>query len=137
MPLIDITLKPPGTIFFGEVPGPSHDPMARLGAVRQFAKTLPALLTADCPRYGLDHDTPSDGVAIMFHDFTQDDINVPDVWLEFRFSEDRPDLAERHRIRDELYVLVRAGIPGLDVVIDLFWGPTNGKGKVNGTEIAW
>lgn len=106
------------------------------------SEELPGLMVQNTAKLGLDPATS--GVAVMvinenFGDFT---VNASGVWFSVQFSEDAPSLRERKRIRDNFDAILKKWFADRylaldDYTIDLFWGPTNGRGIVNGEEIVW
>lgn len=141
MPLIDITLKP-GYRMKMRTADPNFTVPADVTVKFHFAEALPALLVDHAEELGLATDTPPEGIQVMRHDYDEYDVNVANVWVKFQFSEDQPQLAERLRIRDRLYELLIGWFRSRELepenfVMDLFWGPTNGRGSVDGVEIEW
>lgn len=142
MPLIDVIVNPrfklqrrPGLSGLSEA--------ATVFVIKSdFARSLPALMVEHAVALGLDPNTPNEGVQVMNHNYDTYDVNPATVWVKFQFSEEMPAEEERIRIRDHLYDLIvkwfydrEYRIHGL--VIDLLWGPTNGKGMVGVTTIDW
>ena len=97
-------------------------------------------------RFGMDAATPEGGVQVQFHDYGEDDINVADLWIKVQFSELPPHEQARFDIRDAVFRAIVDAFHGLrahgvelpkNFILDVFWGPTNGCGSVNGTHIEW
>lgn len=149
MPLVDITIKPDCRLrLIGEEPnevrgGDETRELLTRGILKvDFALALPELLIKHAVELRLDPNTKPDGVQVMHHDFGAYDVNIPDVWVKIQFSEECPTWDGREPIRDLLHNILVGWFRGMgyeldDFVVDLFWGPTNGKGTVNGTEIVW
>lgn len=142
MPLIDVTLRP--GYAFPEAEGHEFGPEATRYFVRKtFGPELPGLFVNNCAKFGMDVDTPEDGVQVQFHDYDEDDINVADVWIKVQFSEEQTERSERLAIRDAVFgtivdALHEHGLMMPDnFILDVFWGPTNGCGSVNRTYIEW
>lgn len=144
MPLIDITLNPGYHMPTDNQSGRSEldYKQTQLLVKNVFARSLPGLMVDNAWQLGLDPTTPADGVQVMCHDYGMYTVNGANVWIKIQFSEDRPSEDERLRIRDLLYIMliewfhVRGYTPD-GIMMDLFWGPSNGKGSVNGVEIEW
>ncbi|MFZ3009991.1 MAG: hypothetical protein WA030_03170 [Candidatus Microsaccharimonas sp.] len=144
MPLIDITMKPGYRMRLKKTRGVvSATPnVTRIMIKQHFSQALPELLVANVAKLGLDLDTPSEGIQVMNHNYGDYDVNVANVWIKFQFSEPQPELGERLRIRNQLYALIMGWfefkelIPE-DFIMDILWGPTNGKGVIDGVEILW
>jgi hypothetical protein len=107
-----------------------------------FARALPGLFVENAQLLRLGPDTPPEGVQVQNHDYGELDVNVANVWVKIQLSETQPDTMEHCHIRDALYDILIAWFVSRDLipedfVMDLFWGPTNGKGVVNGVEIVW
>ena len=142
MPLIDIRTKR-GYIFpeYGLNESPSADTKHVIRKV--IGPELPSLFVRNSDKFGMDVDTPEAGVQVQFDVYDEDAINPADIWIKVQFSEDKPPRAERLFIRNRVYeVLVEAFYAlGLDTpknfMFDVFWGPTNGCGTMNGTFIKW
>lgn len=144
MPLVDITLRPGYEIHVsGMCPHFTLDRERTRQLIKDdFAQALPSLLVEHAEDLGLDLDTPPEGVQVMRHDYDEGDVNVANVWVKIRLSEEHPPGHERRRIRDLLYELLigwfrEQELDPENFVMDLFWGPTNGRGTVDGTEIVW
>lgn len=108
-----------------------------------FGPLLPELFALNCKEFGMDPGTPEDGVQVEFEFYGQDTINPADVWIKVQFSEKRPWPWKRIRIRDRVYNAI-VGLfhemkvqPPANLMLDIFWGPTNGRGTVNGVPIEW
>lgn len=139
MPLIDVTLKPGFTLT-------SKDGLIRHTRhfIRKvFGPELPGLFVKNSELFGMDTNTPEDGVQVQFHDYDEDDINVADIWIKVQFSEEQRDRSTRLDIRNEVFDVIvdqlkAHGFQRPDnIVLDVFWGPTHGYGCVNGTVIEW
>lgn len=142
MPLIDITIKP-GVQLKERNGSPFSLGTSRPFLHRVIGPELPGLFVRHRTTFGMDNDTPKDAVQVMFHNFTEHDINVPDVWMKVQFTEEQTDERSRHFIRDavfkaivELFHRRGANMPD-NFVLDVFWGPTHGCGTVNGSYIEW
>lgn len=146
MPLVDITLK---NGYRAKSLTSDRFRTARLSKemtlriVRvDFGSALPRILIDNAAELGLDPTTPPEGVQVMHHDYGPFDLNTATVWVKLQYSEDCPTPEERLRIRDRLYSLfmewfAQHNVVPEDFVIDIFWGPTNGRGVVGGVEIVW
>ena len=145
MPLVDITLKPGYRMKMLGMKDPhttAHETITHDMVKGRFARALPTLLVEHAQRLGLDPTTPPEGVQVMCHDYALYDVNTANVWIKFQFSEERHPLEERRYITDRLYNLLiewfrEQELEPENFMIDLFWGPTNGMGTVNGREIVW
>lgn len=141
MPLIDVTLRP-GYVF-SDTDGRNFGPQSTRQFIRKtFGPELPGLFVRNSARFNLEPGTPEVGIQVQFHDYDADDLNVPDIWIKVQFSEERPKKSGLD-IRDAVFGAI-VGVfhnRGLRVpdnfVLDVFWGPTNGCGSVNGTYIEW
>lgn len=142
MPLVDITLKP-GYCIKVLRQGWSHTPHATGDIVKgQFAHAIPHLFVEHAKKLRLSADTPAEGIQVMRHDYDEGDVNIANVWVKVQFSERHAWWWRRKRIRNRLYSILTGwfreyGFELEDFVLDIFWGPTNGKGTVNGVEIEW
>jgi hypothetical protein len=145
MPLIDVTLRPGYEFPEAEVAGISSEGpiMARIFIRKVFGPELPALFVSNHAEFGMDENTPEEGVQVQFHDYEEDDINIADVWIKVQFSEEPPGESMKFTIRDAVYDAVAnlfvahgLAVPN-NFILDIFWGPTNGRGTVNGTAINW
>lgn len=142
MPLIDVTLKHDYWLHTkddGLVPPHSTRDFVR----KNFAPALPKFFVDHAKDFGMDPDTPADGIQVQNHDYDSDDINIAQIRVKVQFSADMPEEPERFRICDSIFnalteLFVEAGflVPN-DFVVDVFWGPTNGRGCVNGTPFEW
>lgn len=144
MPLVDITLNPRYRLGqrSDENAAPLSNILTRTRVKEHFARDLPALLVRHGGELGLAPETPPEAVQVMQHEYGEDDVNVANLWVKLQFSEDCPELNERHRIRDRVYELLigwfwEQGFEPENFIVDLFWGPTNGRGAVNGVDIEW
>jgi len=151
VPLIDITMKtglvlPPDY----QEPYPDHKDVrkqkqsseARAYIRHNFARMFAESVYRNASVLGLARNTPASGIQVMNHEFDNHDLNVPDVWVKVQFSERRPWLQKRRLVRDFLYAVAEEwfeaqGYTPKSFVIDVFWGPTHGKGVVNGDVIEW
>lgn len=145
MPLIDITTKRDYRLDLQEAEGLDlalSSDLTHTWIKVHFANDLPLLLVDHAVELGLDPSTPPEGIQIIQHSYGEFDVNAANVWIKIQFSKERPDLNERLRIRDLFYEIIiewfhEQGFEPEDIVMDLFWGPTNGCGSVNGVEIKW
>jgi hypothetical protein len=142
MPLIDVTLRP--EFFFEELRFKDKPSRRTRQVVRElFGPKLPQLFVENATSFGMDPETPLSGVQVQFHDFDIDDINVPDVWVKVQFSENPPERDERADIIEAVYESLIGVFDSLEMMppdnfmMDVFWGPTHGCGRVNGTFIEW
>jgi hypothetical protein len=144
MPLVDITIMPGYRIQLVKM----RDKVFAAAEITHklvcchFARALPDILVKNARILKLDPRTPPEGIQVQSHEFGKFDVNVPNVWIKVQLSENQPDEIECFRIRDELYrILVEwftdQDYTPEDFVLDLLWGPTNGKGVVKGVEIMW
>ncbi len=139
MPLVDITVNPD---YRFRQPWELFDEGKTRVWLSYFAGDLPNLLVRHADELGLDSDTPPEGIQVMMHDYGARDVNIADVWIKVQFSEECPEMEERLRIRDQLYGILaqwfhRRNLALGNFVMDIFWGPTNGRGTVSGVEIEW
>ena len=146
MPLIDVTRRPSYT-FPEFVDGLGS---AKLGQEAtkdfiqdEFAPSLPKIFAQNCTDFGMDHDTPEDGVQVQLHEYGVCDVNVADIWIKVQFSEVYPSCYRAQEIRDsvnraivELFHSHDLMVPD-NYILDVFWGPSHGCGSVNGTFIEW
>jgi hypothetical protein len=144
MPLVDITLKPNFCLKLADMHSDvwSSAEITRMLVKYHFARALPGLFVENAEALGLDTTTPPEGIQVQNHDYGEFDVNVANVWVRIQLSESLPDEEERFRIRDVLYdILVNwfavQGFYPEGFVMDLFWGPTNGKGVVDSVKIEW
>jgi hypothetical protein len=140
MPLVDITFNPGYALRRAGGSPPMSIESTRYVVQRDFAQMLPRLLVENARKLMLDLDTPPEGVQVQNHDYGEFDVNIANVWIKIQLSESQPDKSTR--IRDALYDLlvgwfISRGLAPENFVMDLLWGPTSGKGVVNGVEIAW
>jgi len=139
MPLIDVTLKPGFTLTNAGGTVVHTRPFLR----RKFGPELPGLFAQNCAAFGMEANTPEDGIQVQFHDYDADDINVADVWVKVQFSEEQLDYSKRIHIRDNVFdaIVKLFHLHGMQVpdnfILDVLWGPTHGCGSVNGTFIEW
>lgn len=144
MPLVALWLQPGYEIGLTDIePGAVATSVATYMLIhRDLANSLPELFVDNAGILGLVPDTPLNGVQITNFDFGPYDVNTPSIWLDIRFSEARPDEMQCQTIREKLYELIMNWFKERDLapdnlVIDLAWGPTHGKGTVDGVEIKW
>lgn len=110
---------------------------------KQFGPELPKLFVDNWRTFGMNAGTPEDGVQIQFHDFGEDDINAPSLWIKVQFSEEVTDAVKRIDIRQAVFSQLANTFRSLGVAVpanfmlDVFWGPTHGCGRVNGKHIGW
>lgn len=141
MPLVDVTYKPGYQLATIDGSKPCLDTKKIIFC--DFGANIPALLVNHKDSLGLGEKTPEDGVQVQMHEYGQYDINIAEVWVKIHFSEEMPNLEERERIRNNVYMFLACwfGDAGYilpnDFVVDVIWGPTNGCGHVNGTTIEW
>lgn len=141
MPLIDITMKSDYRIRC------ANDTCLGVSVTHHkiktvFSQELPSLLVKHAEKLGLDAGTPAEGIQIMNHDYGDYDVNIANLWIKVQFSERLPNKEKRIQIRDTLYGLIVEWFAERDMILenfvmDLFWGPTHGRGTVNGVEINW
>ena len=146
MPLIDVTRRP-SYVFPESVGYLGGTEMARQATTdfiqTVFAPALPKLFAQNCADFGMDHDTPEDGVQVQLHEYGEHDVNVADIWIKIQFSEPYPGETLARAIRDAVNYDIGElfHIHGLDIpynyILDVFWGPSHGCGSVNGTYIEW
>ena len=146
MPLIDVTRRP-SYVFPESVGYLGGTEMARQATTdffqTVFAPAIPKLFAQNCADFGMDHDTPEDGVQVQLHDYGEYDVNVADIWILIRFSESYPGEARAQEIRDSVFLAIAElfhdhGLNAPDnYILDVFWGPSHGCGSVNGTYIEW
>ena len=139
MPLIKLKHRP-GFRFPG-VSGRMGPEAARTFLRQDFGRALPAFFARYGAEFGIDV-VPEAGVQVECDTFGEDDINVPDLWLDIRLSEEPPGEQERIRIRRTMYaaltrLLRELGKEVPDFVIDVSWGPSSGQGTVDGELIEW
>jgi hypothetical protein len=146
MPLIDVTRRP--SYVFPEAVGYlGGTEMARQVTTdffqTVFAPAIPKLFAQNSADFGMDHDTPEDGVQVQLHEYGMFDVNVADIWIKVQFSDPYPGRGEASRIRDavndaivELFHTHGLNAPD-NYILDVFWGPSHGCGSVNGTYIEW
>lgn len=146
MPLIDVTRRP--SYVFPEAVGYlGGTEMARQATTdffqTVFAPAIPKLFAQNSADFGMDHDTPEDGVQVQLHEYGMFDVNVADIWIKVQFSEPYPARGEASRIRDavndaivELFHTHGLNAPD-NYILDVFWGPSHGCGSVNGKYIEW
>ncbi len=146
MPLVDVFLKPGFRLMLLDMNNKGNffktESETNLIVKRDFAPALPMILVKYAKLIGLDANTPPEGVQVMCHNYGEYDINIANVWVKVQFSERMPSEDIRKIIRDKLYEefinwFIDAGFIPQDFVMDLFWGPTNGKGVVDGVKIEW
>jgi hypothetical protein len=141
MPLIDITMK--STYEIRRVDGTCLDQGVTHHKIKTvFSAEFPSLLVEHAKKLGLDADTPAEGIQVMNHNYGDYDVNIANLWIKVQFSENTPNKAKRIEIRDTLYDLIvewfaERGMILENFIMDLFWGPTNGRGTVDGVEIVW
>jgi hypothetical protein len=141
MPLVDITMKSDYEI--RRVDGIADQGVTHHKIKTVFSQEFPGLLVKHGEELGLDPDTtPAEGIQVMNHNYGDYDVNIPDLWIKVQFGERRPNKAKRIQIRDTLYDLIvewfaERGMILENFVMDLFWGPTNGRGTVDGVDFAW
>lgn len=82
-------------------------------------------------------------MQVQFHDFGEDDINVPDVWIKVQFSEEQHDQTAQMMIRtavretlEDLFNEYEVSVPA-NFAVDLLWVTTHGFGNVNGVNFTW
>ncbi len=144
MPLIDVYLRLSYRIRIADdkdqsTLGPDK---TRFVIMSDFARSLTYSFYKNREALGLDKDTPFEAIQLMCHDFDKFDLNIPSVWVKVQFTEPLPDKQKRDTIRDIIFdILVdwftKAGYAADGLVLDLLWGPTSGKGVVNGVIIEW
>lgn len=146
MPLIDVTHRPDyafpqSGVYHANMELGQH--ATRDFIQKVFAPSLPKLFVKNCTDYGMDPDTPEDGVQVQLHEYGEHDVNVADIWIKIQFSEPYPGVtlaqATLDAVNYDIGQLFR--IHGLDTpdnyILDVFWGPSHGCGSVNGTYIEW
>ena len=146
MPLIDVTHRPdyafPQSGVYRANMELGHQ--ATRDFIRKvFAPSLPKLFVKNCTDYGMDPDTPEDGVQVQLHEYGEHDVNVADIWIKVQLSESYPAWGEAPRIRDavndalvELFHAHGLNVPD-NYILDVFWGPSHGCGSMNGKYIEW
>lgn len=146
MPLIDVTRRPsyafPESV--GYIGAAEWARQATADFIQQvFAPALPKLFAENSADFGMDPDTPEDGVQVQLHEYGEHDVNVADIWIKVQFSESYPAWGEAPRIRDavndalvELFHTHGLNAPD-NYILDVFWGPSHGCGSVNGKYIEW
>lgn len=142
MPLIDVTVRPGYS--FPELSNRQQQP----AATRDFVRTvlgpmLPGLFIEYREALGLDDTMPLEAVQVQFHDFGEDDINIPDIWIKIQFSEEQLDQSTRMIVRsavrdmlDDLFTEYGVSVPA-NFAVDLLWASTHGFGSVSGVNFAW
>jgi hypothetical protein len=139
MPLIDVTVSP--AYVSSRVEGGGAAAFSRQFIRKEFGLQLPELFARSCERFGMGPGLSSNDVQVQFHDFGEDDLNTPDLWVKVQLGEKPPAVDDRRMVRNAIYnELVRAlrtlgTEPPANFVLDVLWGPTSGRGTVNGEPI--
>lgn len=144
MPLVDVTLNPHFSLrtIDGRISGvnPTQDIIRRL-----FARSVPYLIVEHAEQLlgVIERDLVPEAIQVRNHDFGPYDINTPDVWIMINLA-DGGQLSEQERmhVRDRLYEILsgwftHTGWHIENLVLDIFWCSTNGRGRVNGVELQW
>ena len=146
MPLIDVTRRPsyafPESV--GYIGAAEWARQATADFIQQvFAPALPKLFAENSADFGMDPDTPEDGVQVQLHEYGEHDVNVADIWIKVQFSEVYPSCYRAQEIRDSVNRAIVELFHSHDLmapdnyILDVFWGPSHGCGSVNGKYIEW
>ncbi len=144
MPLIQLWLNPGYRlpVIGAEGEGLGAD-VTRMIVRDDFAQALPGLFVQHVQELRLELTTPPEAVQVTRHDFSKGDVNVPGIWVVVQFTEEPPAWDGRKPIRNALYGWIMDWFREQELdaseglVIDIFWGPSHGRGVVNGVTIKW
>jgi hypothetical protein len=106
-----------------------------------FGLTLPLYCCRNAEALRLESQTVPDAVQVTFKSFGPDDINIPDIWIEGRFTEGLPE-REQLAVRDIFWGSVMEWFSQIDgesprIAMDLFWGSGHGCLAFGETRLSW
>lgn len=139
MPLIDVMTNPK---FVCSRADGLQGAVATTRFIReQFGLELPAVFAQNSSAFGMGP-TLEAGVQVRFHEYGPEDINTADLWVLVQLSEEPPCAFVRRSIRNAIYTVLLDTLRRLDIqvpsfVLDVFWGPSSGRGIVSGVPIEW
>jgi hypothetical protein len=96
--------------------------------VDRMAESLPAIVIARRKKLGLEKGTPEEAVQVRLHRLRRFDRNVPDIGIEFVFTEKPPSKKKRKAIAKALKDLFEEYYGDRDITrsLDIEWGPQHG-----------
>ena len=112
------------------------------GRNKKLAHALPELFVQNSRKLGLDEDTPATAVQVTHHEFTVDDVNTPELWLEICFTEEPPSKTRQMAVRNYLERILsdwfdQNQLSQPDIAVDIFWGPGRGFYRIQGEYQEW
>ena len=103
------------------------------------AQAMPKLLTDNGDESLLDPETTPGDVQVIYDEFPENSINIPDLWLHIRFTEDPRNHSELElqEVRTKVFDRIDDWINDFQertkhvyarpwITLDIFWGPGHG-----------